>query len=197
MNKVRYKFLSILFLNILGVNTSYGDFSQLKLRYLSYFDITNHFKNLKVSEENCTYRIQENLVLYGYNSPVTGKPVNDKPNFDFINSYLSCVNLVDDNKFLTEFFTDEIWNALGDTTDNYSPDKDKAIGEAIDFMTMKLIGPEIVLVSYGLVKKQKEFRELIIHSAKAMIAKQGKHSVKDLIKSAFILIQLRDEFLSY
>jgi hypothetical protein len=30
-----------------------------------------------------------------------------------------------------------------------------------------------------------------------MIAKQGKHSVKDLIKSAFILIQLRDEFLSY
>ena len=196
MNRVIVKFLSVI-LFVLITNNVFADFSQKQIRYLSYFDIIKKFQKLEISADQCKQFIQSNSVVYGYASPLTGAPLSGEPNFDFINSFLSCLKSSTLDKKISKILSEEVKNQLGDLDEEIKDKDENHFAAAIDELTLHLIGPEVVLISYGYVKNQKEFRDFIHKSVIKILEKQEDPDGWKYLTNAFILIHLRDEFLSY
>jgi hypothetical protein len=193
MNKATGRFLSLCVFMI-SLN-SFADFSQTQKRYLSYFDIVGYFQKIEVLSSDCKSMTIENSVVFGYSSPITGGPVSSVPNFDFLNYFLNCISNTTFSSRLSKYLDEDLVAELSMYSPAHDQNKLKLL-EAIDEMTKKIIGPEIVLVSYGHIKSQKEFRELIHNSAIEMLG-ENDNTTQNYLKKVFILIHLRDEFLSY
>jgi hypothetical protein len=146
---------------------------------------------------NCTEMDKNNSVVFGYSSPLTGKAVSAGPNFDFLNSVLSCIKDVEFKYDIEKYLSGSTISKLGDLYDNVTEVDKENLDIAIDELTLKLIGPEVVLVSYGHVASQKYFRDLIHSSAINIIENQKDKSTGSYLKNIFVLIHLRDEFMSY
>jgi hypothetical protein len=182
---------------IAATSNAKADFSQNQVRYLSYFDIVNYMESVETNQHGCGEFQQDNAVVFGYSSALTGKPVSSGPNFDFLNSVLSCLKGIEFRYSLEKYLSSEVYEKLGDLYENVTSVDQVLIDAAIDELTLKLIGPEVVLVSYGHIESQANFRKLIHDSAMNMIIKKGDMSGNQYFKNVFILIHLRDEFMSY
>ena len=138
-----------------------------------------------------------NATVFGYNSPVTGKPASFNPNYDFVGKLLSCLknqNIIGD---LSELLSEKTIEQIESRFLMLEHVSEELKNSIINDLTLKFIGPEVVLVSYGLVKSQEEFNQYIGKSAEEFIRKTSGTTVSDYILAVTTLIHLRDEFLSY
>jgi hypothetical protein len=197
MSKEIASYLSILLMVFTASNYALADFSEKQTRYLSYYDITSYFKSLEVYDNDCYQKKESNIVVFGYSSPVTGRPISANPNFDFLNSYLSCLKISEFENYLNKNIDSELLKKLGSIQYSIDSKDEKVVDQVIDELILKLIGPEVVLVSYGLIASQEELKNLLKNSAKEIVIKENNTTVRNYLKSVFTLIHLRDEFLSY
>lgn len=197
MSKEIARYLSILLMVFTASNYAIADFSEKQTRYLSYYDITSYFKSIEVYENDCYQNKEGNMVVFGYSSPVTGKPISANPNFDFLNSYLSCLKTDNFENYLNKNIDSELLKKLGSTYHSVDSIEEKVLDQIIDELIFKLIGPEVVLVSYGLIASQEELKNLLKSSAQEIVTNENNKTAKNYLKSVFTLIHLRDEFLSY
>ena len=195
MNLVNVKFLSLSL--ILFANISFADFTQNQVRYIGYFDTLNTIKNLDVYNDECITATRKNSVVFGYSSPVNGKPISSSPNFDYVSSFINCLNQAQFDNLIYRMVTSETQTKIGDLGYNIDQVNESILKLALDEITLSIIGPEIVLISYGHISSQKDFRELIHNSSLNIVNKSGDQTVRNYLKQAIILIYLRDEALSY
>jgi len=191
MKMVKYKLIKVLLLLVIA-QSSYADFSQNQVRYLSVKDIELTFMNIYNSKQsNCSLENKAKSNAFGYSSPVTGKPISKKPNFNFLNTYMQCLRELlkeaDPKKILTG-------NLSLSGLKRYTDISEDDLKQAIKLQINKLIGPESVIKSYGYLKSEDQLIELIMNAVKD---NNSIITVFDFMKEAIYFISLRDEFLSY
>jgi hypothetical protein len=174
-----------------------ADFSEKQVRYLSYHDVTQYLKKLKVHDHECYRNQSSNYVIFGYSSPVTGQPVSSNPNFDFLNSFISCLKSYGFKPDFSKYLDSDLMSQVGSIYNRLGGVKAEDLNKAIDQLIVKLIGPEIVLVSYGFIGSQKELRDLLSSTAMNIVSKESDPTIESFLSNVFVLIHLRDEFLSY
>lgn len=197
MSRVIVNFLSLCML--FAASKSWADFAQDQVRYFSYFDIVNNLKRFGETNHECTGFTQDNSAVFGYSSTVSGSPSSSVPNFDFLNKYFGCLEDTNIAYGLDEFYERNVSSTLyrNADLDNLTPGQVKLVKDLIDEATLRLIGPETVVASYGYVSTQGEFTKIIFESSLEMSKNEDASNLRVLVVNAIRLIHLRDEYLSY
>lgn len=199
MNLAKNKYISLVLLTIISGVAS-ADFKQGSVRYFSYYDIINHFKEkVYLYSSECISKSKENGLIFGYSSPTSGKPLSQEPNFDFLSLYLNCLNETQIEAAIAQLIPYQIIIELGDRERPYEELSEELIDKVIDSLLLALIGPESVIISYGHISSQEELKNIIKNSALEIVKNKNiaNININEFIKEIIILIHLRDEFLSY
>lgn len=197
MKMVIVRFLRIIFVMSMAINSANADYTQNQVRYLSYFDVITHLKSIKSYNSDCFEQSKANSIVFGYSSPLSGSPVSSNPNFDFLSTLISCIKNAEYKYELKDLLTEKTAEELGYLGEPVGDKKVEVINHAIEELIVRLIGPEIVLVSYGHIESQNALRNLLHRSSLEMSKIGEKVSTEIFLTNVFILIHLRDEFLSY
>ena len=184
---VKDKFSFILMILILSTPAFAFDERRTWLRYMNMPDLINSLKKINPNfNHECIRLDTDNAKVLGFHDPASGKPLSEKPNFAFLNLYSSClreaITLSSGNGYYDQNLP---YNELTITPEN--------VKKMITYSTRKLIGPEAVLTSYGHVKSEAEFVEIIYNS----LPEIENRSMWSYAIEAVYLIGMRDEFLSY
>ena len=172
-----------------------ADFAQKSIRYKSFSDLISFFDRNKNGYSECAQYTRDNAGSFGYNSPLLGIPLSQDPNFDFLNKYMGCLKKIDFHKNWQKL-PEALQNAAGGFYSGTLKDTPEEILKTIiKEITLRAIGPEAVVVSYGYVKSQEKFTDIIYQSALEQLDEGA--SMQDYYKSVFTLIHLRDEYLRY
>jgi len=191
MNTVNHKLIKILVILFISSST-FADFSTKQVRYHSVKDIQLNLKNIFPSAQaECLTESPRTSIAFGYSSPVTGKPVSKKPNFNFINTYMQCMKSI-----LIQVTAEDLLPGDSSLSAYANPDTvdQEELRKAVKYQINKLVGPEVVIKSYGYLASEKEFIDLIMQTVKES---QSINTVTDFIRESVYFISLRDEFLSY
>lgn len=189
----RYKFIVLIALISMNV---FADFKRNQVRYLSFKDLQlNLIKDFGLEKNKCIGTERQLGFAFAYPNPSTGKPISSKPNFNFLNSYTKCLStmvITLDNEDL--LLGEELKNTY-DLDANVESFKDEDFLKIIEFQTLRLVGTESVLKSYGHVQNLEEFKQIILTTIKKKY--NPYFNLKTLTRDIIYFISLRDEYLSY
>jgi hypothetical protein len=158
MKMVNLKSISI-FALILCSLSAMADFKQNYVRYFAFSDIgmtlKKDFRGTKYLEDvPCLKSSETTGSAFAYGSPGTGKPVSDKPNFGFVNSYMQCLRELLELSLPKKILYPAESAFSG--YEYYSSIPKEDLDGVIRFQIQRLIGPEKVLLSYDHIGSETE-----------------------------------------